>query len=119
VCAKVIRNGQVAGNIDMNGGPPVDDIGSEFGFQDKYAGFGGFGPFVVGTLSGVDGVSTFTFRLPAAVSGDTIQLAVEMAGHPVDPGSFDPHAPMFDRTSLFDIANTPAAFRASPVITLP
>jgi hypothetical protein len=119
VCAKVIRNGQVAGNIDMNGGPPVDDIGSEFGFQDKYAGFGGFGPFVVGTLSGVDGVSTFTFRLPAAVSGDTIQLTIEMAGHPVDPGTFDPHAPMFDNTSLFDIANTPAAFRASPVITLP
>ena len=119
VCAKVIRNGAILANIDMNGGPPVVDIGSEFGFQNKYAGFGGFGPFVVGTLSGVDGVSTFTFRLPTAVSGDQIQLAVEMAGRPVDPGSFDPHTPLFDDTSLFDIANTPSAFRASAVITLP
>ena len=119
VVAKVIRNDKVIGNIDMNGGPPAVEIGSEFGFQNKYAGFGGFGPFVVGTISGADGVSTFTFRLPAAVTGDRIQLSIEMAGRPVDSGNFDPANPFFDDTSLFDLANTPAAFRASAVITLP
>ena len=76
-------------------------------------------PFVVGTLSGANGVSTLTFRLPAATSGDQVQLSIEMAGRAAVPGSFDPHNPLFDDGSLFDLANTPAGFRASAVITLP
>jgi hypothetical protein len=119
VVARVIRNGNVSGNIDMNGGPPAAKIGSEFGVQGLYGGFGGFGPFVVGSITGIDGVSTITFRLPTAVSGDQVQLSIEMAGRPVDVGAFDPANPMFDDTSMFDIANTPAAFRASAVVTLP
>jgi hypothetical protein len=119
VVARVIRNGVVETVIDVNGAAPATVIESEFGFNDLYGGFGGFGPFVVGSISNASGVSTLTFRLPNAVSGDQIQLSIEMAGRPVDAGTFDPTQPFFDDTSLFDLANTPAAFRASGVITLP
>jgi hypothetical protein len=117
VAARVIRNGAVETNIDMNGGAPATVLKSEFGFNDLYGGFGGFGPWVVGSISSASGVSTFTFRLPNAVSGDQVQLSIELAGRPVAP--FDPRNPFFDDTSLFDLANTPAAFRASAVVTLP
>jgi hypothetical protein len=71
------------------------------------------------SISGANGVSTFTFRLPNSASGDRIQLSIEMVGRPVDAGTFDPRHPQFDNSSLFDLANTPAACRASAVITLP
>ena len=74
---------------------------------------------MVGSISAGSGVSAISFRLPAAASGDQVQLAIEMAGRVVDPGPFDPQHPLFDDRSLFDLANTPAAFRASAVITLP
>jgi hypothetical protein len=119
VVARVIRNGVVETAIDMNGGPPASEILSQFGFNGEYGGFGGFGPFVVGTPSGANGVSTLAFRLPLAQSGDRIVLAIEMAGRPVDPGAFDPRHPAFDDASLFDLANTPAAFRATAAVTLP
>ncbi len=118
--ARVIRNGVVETVIDMNGGPPATVIRSDFGFGSLYGGFGGFGPFVVGTVSGPDGRSTFTFRLPLAQSGDQVQLSLEMCGRPVFPiGSFDPRQPHFNDRSLFDFSNTPAEHRASAVITLP
>lgn len=119
VVARVIRNGVVETVIDVNGAAPAAVLESEFGFNDLYGGFGGFGPFVVGSISGANGVSTLTFRLPNAVSGDQVQISIEMAGRPVNPGAFDPTHPFFDDTSLFDLANTPAAFRASVVTTLP
>jgi hypothetical protein len=119
VVVRVIRNGLVAGNVDVNGNPPAVDILSQFGFNGQYGGFGGAGPFVVGSISGADGLSTLTFRLPFAVSGDRVRISVEMAGRPVDVATFDPTLPYFSDSSLFDLANTPAAFRASNEITLP
>ncbi len=119
VVAKVLVNGALETDIDMNGLPPASVIHSELSFTGLYGGNGGSGPFVVGSLSAADGVSTLTFRLPSAASGDQVQLAIEMVGRTVDAGSFDPALPEFDGASLFDLANTPAAFRASAVITLP
>jgi hypothetical protein len=118
VVAKVLVNGAVESDIDMGGLPPPSVLHSELSFTGLYGGNGGLGPFVVGSISAANGVSTLAFRLPGAVSGDQVELAIEMAGRPVDAGSFDPAAPHFDSTSLFDLANTPAAFRASAV-TLP
>src|SRR6185436_2307315 len=118
VVAKVLVNGAVVSNIDMGGHPPPSVLHSELSFTGLYGGNGGLGPFVVGTISAADGVSTLAFRLPGAISGDQVELAIEMAGRPVDAGSFDPADPHFDSTSLFDLANTPAAFRTSAV-TLP
>jgi len=119
VVARVFRNGNQAANVQQNGVAAASQIKSELGFQDLYGGFGGFGPFVVGTISGADGLSTISFRLPAALSGDQIKISAEMAGRPVDPGNFDPALPFFDDTSLFDLANTPAAFRATTPVVLP
>src|SRR5262249_24456563 len=119
VVARVIKNGNVVSNIDMNGGAPATRIKSQFGQGDEYGGVGGLGPFVGGSISGTDGVSTLTFRLPNPASGNQIQLSIEMVGPPVDAGTFDPRHPQFDNSSLFDLANTPAACRASAVITLP
>lgn len=119
VVVRVLRNGEVETVIDVNGGPPAAEIGSEFGNGDEYGGFGGAGPFVVGSLSAADGLSTLTFRLPNALAGDQVRLSVEMAGRPVDTGTFDPTLPLFDDASLFDLANTPAQFRATAPVTLP
>jgi hypothetical protein len=119
VVARVIKNGQIETDIDMNGGPPAAQIHSLLGQDGLYGGTGGFGPFVVGTISAADGVSTLAFRLPSAASGDRVQLSIEMAGHPVDVATFDPRAPSFDGSSLLDLSNTPRAFRASVVLTLP
>jgi hypothetical protein len=119
VVARVIRNGQIETAIDVNGAAPAAEIGSQLAFNDRYGGFGGFGPFVVGSLSSADGVSTLSFRLPSAVSGDQVRLAIEMAGRPADLATFDPENPLFDGSSLFDYSNTPAAFRASGVIVVP
>ncbi len=119
--ARVIVNGAVAPAtaIDMNGGPPAGFILSDLGFNQLYGGFGGFGPFVVGTISGGDGRSTISFRLPLAQSGDQVQLSLETAGKPVDPGNFDPQNPHLDDTSLLDLSSTPGAHRASALVTLP
>ena len=119
VVARVLRNGDVETVIDMNGGPPADELGSQFGAGDEYGGFGGAGPFVVGSLSVADGLSTLTFRLPNALAGDQVRLSIEMAGRPADAGTFDPTLPLFDDASLFDLANTPAQFRATTPVTLP
>jgi hypothetical protein len=117
--ARVIVNGALETDIVMNGGPPATTILSDFGFNDLYGGFGGFGPFVVGSISGGDGRSTIAFRLPSALAGDEVVLSLEMVGRPVDPPAFDPAQPHFDDSSLFDLSNTPAAHRASAPVTLP
>lgn len=117
--ARVLRNGAVETVIDMNGGPPAAGIESQLGANDEYGGFGGSGPFVVGSISAADGLSTLTFRLPNAVAGDAVRISVELVGRPVDTGTFDPALPFFDDASLFDLANTPAPFRASAPVTLP
>jgi len=119
VVARVIRNGAVETQLLVNGVAPASAIGSELGFGDQYGGFGGTGPFVTGSVSAADGFSTIAFRLPTAVPGDQVRISIEMAGRPANPGTFDPAQPLFDDTSLFDLANTPAGFRASAAVTLP
>jgi hypothetical protein len=119
IVARVLRNGIVETNIDMNGGPPASAIQSDLNFSGQYGGTGGFGPFVVGTISDASGVSTITFRLPDALRGDDIQLSVEMVGRPLDVGTFVPTAPHFDNSSLYDYANTPREYRAVPLFQLP
>jgi hypothetical protein len=112
--ARVIRNGKVvpASEIVMNGGPPAALIGTELSANFLYGGFGGFGPFVVGTISGPDGVSTIAFELKNAGLEDEVTLSLEVIGQPFDPGQFQPTLPIFKNDSLFDLPNTPEEFRA-------
>lgn len=117
--ARVIVNGQIESNILVNGGPPATQIRHQQGNNGLYGGYGGSGPFVVGSISGLNGQSTISFNLPNAQSGDQVRIAIELVGNPVDPFNFDPTDPWFHRRTSYDLPSTPANCRASAVITLP
>jgi hypothetical protein len=112
--ARVIRNGKVVAPSELvvNGGPPAPVILTELGVGFLYGGFGGFGPFVVGTISGSDGISTIAFELKNAGLGDEVTLSLEVLGQPLDPANFLPKLPFLRAGSLFDLPNTPGKFRA-------
>ncbi len=120
VCiAKVVRqDGVIESNLLVNEGPPAPSILSEFNQSTLYAGFGGFGPFIVGSISAGDGISHLQFRLPGAVAGEVYTVTVEVLGKPVDNGTFDPTLPFLSNTSLFVFPESPKEARDSGEITL-
>jgi len=114
VVARVFRNGVAVPAQDLapRNGPPASVIRTQHSPNWLYGGFGGFGPFVVGTASAANGRSTLEFSLRKAEPGDEITLSIETIGEPLDPATFDPAQPFFSNDSLFDFSSTPAAFRA-------
>ncbi len=116
---RVLVNGQVEDDLFVNGALPATTIRTELSKNQLYGGFGGFGPFVVGSISGPDGRSFLRFNLPDARAGDEVQLSLELVGEPKDPVNFDPQDPYFRRRSSFDLPNTPASCRVSEIVSLP
>jgi hypothetical protein len=117
--ARVIVDGEVEQDLLVNGAPPATVIRTELSKNQLYGGFGGNGPFVVGSISGPDGRSFLRFHLPDASAGDAVQVALEVVGEPLDIASFDPSNPYFRRSSSFDLPNTPTAARVSEIVHLP
>ncbi len=114
---RVLVNGQVEDDLLVNGLAAATTIKTELSKNQLYGGFGGFGPFVVGTISGPNGRSFLRFSLPNAKAGDEVQLSLELVGEPKD--NFDPQKPYFRRRSSFDLPNTQASCRVSEIVTLP
>jgi hypothetical protein len=117
--ARVIVDGQVEQALLVNGAPPATVIKTELSKNQLYGGFGGNGPFVVGSISGPDGRSFLSFSLPNGQPGDEVQVSLEVVGEPLDTATFNPAAPYFRRRSSFDLPNTPLEFRVSDVVFLP
>ena len=111
----VNRKPVAAADLLMNGGPPAPFIITELGVNFLYGGFGGFGPFVVSTVSDASGISRLSFSLLAAAPGDEVTLSLEVIGQPFEPNAFLQTIPILALHSLFDLPNTPAAFRSHTV----
>jgi hypothetical protein len=117
--ARVIVNGVVEQDLLVQGRPPASVIHTELSKNTLYGGFGGNGPFVVGSISAPDGRSFLRFSLPQAAAGDELQISLEVVGEPLDPSTFDPEYPFFRRSSSFDLPNTPPSCRVSEPLHLP
>ncbi|MBM3988963.1 MAG: hypothetical protein FJ294_13515 [Planctomycetes bacterium] len=115
---RVIVNGQVSGAFTANGGNPPQFL--------LFAGLLGFNgvynyplsPYLIGSVTTNNGVSTFQFELTSAVAGDKVQISIETAGE-IDATTFNPvNFASFLQTSRFEFPTTHKQNQVSTVVTL-
>ena len=82
--------------------------------------------YLIGSISGSDGISMLRVDMPDAVAGQKVRIAIETVGQ-VDPANFNPVDPRdtpsnpsagFLRFSRFEFPTTPKANQVTVEITL-
>lgn len=113
--ARVIVNGVRTDTVMLAGGPAPMIMMHEAGALGGT--YFAQGPFVVTDPTVADGVAIGSFRLPNVTSGDVVEIAIETAGAVDD--TFDPLAPAFLLSSLYDFPNSPVEGRVSGAVVVP